>query len=306
VELYSSDGQTVGTPLAIELGPNEQHQVNDVVRRIGGQGATLRSGRAVVRFDRRGGIAYVSKIDRRTNDPSTLLSQCSSSFFVPAVADVMGVGGSRWKTDLQIQPTVASLPLTLDLSLYPQRLTHAVELPAGAPTVDLSDLFGVMGASPGVGMLHVVSTQDVCVTNRVYSEDSYGTRGQGIPVVEPGRQGWPETLTQGESGHLVGLREDSSFRTNISVQNFGSLPATVELQAFDSAGRPLGDPSVVELGPFDFVQLNRFLVGATGSADVPLARVTLRCLEGDHIGAYASLVDNQTNDGSLLPLLATE
>jgi len=295
LELFGDNGVSLGTSEAL-LDPYQQVQLNRVVQTVAGDGTTVNGGCLVVSFDHAGGTAYLSKVDNSSNDPLTVLPQRAADFWLPAVIEAPGATGAQWRTDLRVHPTDSTSPVQLTLTLEPQHVTRQLSLPPSTSTHDLSNLFDLLGVTGEVGMLHVVASQEVYVVCRVYSAAAQGNRGQGIPMVVPTRR--DQTLTAGETGHLVGLRADDRYRTNIALQNYGATSAAVTVRVYGGNGELAATWSPA-LPARQFTQLPLSqLVPA-----IAVARAEVECVSGGPVGAYASLVDNLSNDGSFFPLM---
>jgi formylglycine-generating enzyme required for sulfatase activity len=252
--------------------------------------------RLAVTFRRAEGAAYVSKVDNSSDDALTVMPQTANRFWIPSVARVAGTGGAEWHTDLRIHATDSEQPVVLNMALHPQGRTAQVTLPPGGETHSIPDLFDVFGLTGGVGMLRVEASQDVHVSCRVFAAGDDGTRGQGIPMVVPERS--DQTIRAGEIGHLIGLRSNQAYRTNIAFQNYGE-ESEIELRIFSEGGELIRTWSTV-LPPKQFLQRP---LDVLVSGEVEIARAEVECISGGPVGAYASLVDNVTDDGSFMTLL---
>jgi hypothetical protein len=104
-----------------------------------------------------------------------------------------------------------------------------------------------------------------------------------------------------EDGVLMQLQENEIFRTNIGVHNGWKRPAEVEIALFDGDSLPVA--TFVETIPAEStVQLNRPFWRKGGRADITSGYAVVSVLFGQHVTAYASVVDNFTDDPTTIPM----
>jgi hypothetical protein len=124
-----------------------------------------------------------------------------------------------------------------------------------------------------------------------------GTFGQSVPTFAPS-----DMITSGEIRSIVGIREDSSFRTNLILTNAGTSPVTISGTLLSTSGAVLGTKSWT-LPPLGMTQDGPIApnMGATGIVrDAQLLLTT--STPGGAFAAYAAVIDNVTNDPrTLLP-----
>ncbi|MBK9063855.1 MAG: hypothetical protein IPL89_11775 [Acidobacteria bacterium] len=94
---------------------------------------------------------------------------------------------------------------------------------------------------------------------------------------------------------IVPVRDDSQFRTNLVLSNATELFVTVHVGLFDVSGALLGSRDV-NLFPLSATQIGG--VGwALAGASVNLGRISVSTpTPGGLVAAYASVIDNVTND----------
>jgi hypothetical protein len=221
----------------------------------------------------------------------------SFSRWVPVAAHNGGLNGSAWRTDLGIlNPTTSAANVQIDFyGGYSGIVSNTISVAAGAQLM-LADVVGEIGAS-GSGAIEVLSDQPVKVTSRTYSRipsDASclpdGTQGQDYPALTASGG-----LVAGQSAYLAGLVENASFRSNIGLVNTGPDLATVLVELYDATGTELAQ-YFAWLVPGEWEQRTRPFVYWAGQTamDSGYARITVQ--SGSGVFAFASVVDNLTND----------
>ena len=99
---------------------------------------------------------------------------------------------------------------------------------------------------------------------------------------------------------LVQIEESPAFRTNVGFVELTGNPATIEISA-GIPGQLSTQVLTLNLKPFEFAQLNRlmkqFYAGYTYNGSL-----TIRVIGGTgRVTAYASVVDNRTQDPTYVP-----
>jgi len=237
---------------------------------------------------------------QQDGEPST----CPFSYWVPVMSHASGSNNSQWRTDLGLLnrgDDVANVTLTLYSGGAPatRRLTQAARAQAIIPDAAqwISDGFN------GTGALHVCSDQRVTLTSRTYNLVSgqascypSGTFGQFYGAVQTS-----ETLAPGETGWLAGLTENTSFRCNIGLVNTSTSDATARVTLHGVLGETLATYDV-RLTPGQLKQENRPFFTKAGLAKLNRGYATVQMLAGSGIVAYASVIDNLTNDPVTIPM----
>ncbi len=218
------------------------------------------------------------------------------SRWVPVAAHNAGLNGSQWRSDLGLLNT-GTVTANAEITLFGSdgTLSSTTSVPAGAQAT-LTDLVGQLGGS-GQGALQVLSDQPLTVTSRTYNKVSSGascyangTQGQDYPAVASG-----SGLLSGQSAYLAGLVENASFRSNIGLVNTGPGAAAVLVELYDGDGTKLADYTVT-LNPGEWKQETQpfFTKAGQTAMDRGYARITVQ--SGSGVFAFASVVDNLTND----------
>ncbi len=120
-----------------------------------------------------------------------------------------------------------------------------------------------------------------------------GTFGQSVPAA-----GAADFVTLAAPKVLVGLRQDSAFRTNAVIANATDQPAHVDFVLTSDAGATLATGSA-DLLPYEMRQIGTVITnlggpGLEGTANAVLTVSTTT--PGARIATYAAVIDQKTND----------
>ncbi len=225
-------------------------------------------------------------------------------YWIPSASRGSGSGGSQWRTDLGVLNTNGvrnDVELVFYSSSGPKTSTTFV---AGNSQSILTDVVGQVGGS-GNGALEVRATLPVKVSSRTYNLNVAGaacypnaTLGQNLDALAA-QQG----LAAGEMAFLPQLVENSAYRCNISLTNMGTANASVKVELFDGAGTKLGEYTE-SLTPGQFKQKTRPFFNNASPQQTNMSRgyAKVTVLSGDGIVAYASVIDNLTQDPTTLAM----
>ena len=242
---------------------------------VTGDGAVVVLGRTATVTDRQA-AAYV-------------FQSGNAGVWVPVASHTDGANGSRWRSDVGVlNPGTVAADVEARLHTPGGILSSRTTVPAGHQVV-LDDIVGQIGFT-GSAALEVTSDRSVVVTSRTYTPSANGTVGQSYASYRSG-----EGLVAGQSAWLPQLVENAAYRTNISLTNAGTVPASVDLELHDGTSTLL-TTYTVDLAPGEWKQENRpFFTRAGQSAmDQGYAKVTVTA--GHGVIATASVADNLTND----------
>jgi PKD repeat protein len=242
------------------------------------------------------GIGYSDNVSYLVGDAPTAT--------VPAVAHVDGFAGARWRSDLELHnPNDEPVDCTIEL-LERDGANHqpdfrTVTVGASA-SVRLVDVVGDTFSTDGAGALRITPNGNtILVSSRTYDDADDGTYGQQVP----GLRG-SDAIWYFEKGRMIGLAHSPTrsegFRTNIGLVSACAQPMDVEIELFDGEGRALGMTQTF-LRAHGVHQLNdvfRQMTDETVANGWAVVRTpTAQC----SFYAYASVVDNRTNDPTLIP-----
>jgi hypothetical protein len=245
------------------------------------------------------GAAGFSSVDASAcSNPDSSLT----SLYIPAGARAAGTAGSYWLTDVAVT-NYSNGVATANLAYLAKNQDNSNPLNASlalamGEQVLIGDAFAnLLGLDAANGGLRVsTSHPDVKVTSRTYNAAGQeGTYGQFIPA-----QREELALTPDGAGALNQLQENDGFRTNVGLVNLGDAPVNVEVHLYSAAGFRYGIVSRA-LQSFEMTQYDRIYnrVNA-GVVDSGFAVVKV-LTSGGKVLAYASVVDNGSNDPIFIP-----
>ncbi|HEX8172931.1 MAG TPA: NEW3 domain-containing protein [Thermoanaerobaculia bacterium] len=230
----------------------------------------------------------------------------AASSVVPAVAHAGGIN-SLWRSDLRIYNPSDS-EAAYDLFFTPSRTDgrtegrHSRMSVAAHGTMALGDVvrrifgYGVLGES-ATGALEVRpagSAPIAIISSRTYNATSNGTYGQFIGAVPTS-----QFATAGNAVSLQQVAQSDAYRTNVGLVEGSGAGANVVVRIFDDQGAQLAEEAV-SLEPFEHRQLDALLTQHAVRADDARVEVEVTSPQGS-VAAYASVVDNYSNDPLLVP-----
>jgi PKD repeat protein len=302
VELADQAGNLLGrTFLALDAGAQRQWGLTQLFPGAKGRGLTAR---IVASPGTPAPLAYAAVTDNASSDPTYYAAAGASPVqFVPAVAAITGIGSALFRSELAIanasgQPlsvTVTFLEHDRDngsapattLLLAPRETVYAEEA--------LGDLFG---KSETYGALRIAAdaSPGVAVFERILTDagSGSGTVGQQVDPVSA------EALIA--DGALLGIRHDSSFRTNVGLLNPTSGGAPVSLTLKRSPDVVLGTATLF-LPPLGYTQRN--LKALFPTAAIPDGETLSIAVDGGpaSVLGFASVIDNVSQDPTFYPEL---
>jgi hypothetical protein len=285
------------------------YQYGGVVIQLGGDGANGTKDDFLVVSTPTGGAriaTYAAVIDQVTNDPRTILPVtlgnlgANATWLLPSSAHAQGQNGAFYTTDLTVA-NMDSFAATVTLRFLGHDRDGSngpavVETVPSNSEVTFTDVLGSVFTQPDGSYGAILVTADS--TNvKVISQTStpppsqVGTFGQSVPAAGPA-----DFVTLASPRVLVGLRQDSAFRTNAVIANATGQPADIVLTLASAAGVTLGTHSY-HLDPYGMHQIPGVVteLGAPdGTADAALTVATTT--PGARVAAYAAIIDQVTND----------
>jgi hypothetical protein len=239
-------------------------------------------------------------VDNRSNDPTTIpmkVGTGSIDQWVAAAAHTLGENDSRWRTDLCLLNR-SGATATTEIRYRGDdgtAETTVVVLDNGTQRL-LADVVSQLGAEGG-GSLQVFSDQPVLVSSRTYNAGDDGTFGQFL-------DGHSATVSAraGQTVWLPQLQQNERFRTNLGLVNSGDIEASVRIALFDGGGNRLATRNRT-LAPYERLQFQGPFSRLAGRDDLDAAYVSVTVEAGEGVIAYASVIDNATNDPTTVPMM---
>ena len=217
-------------------------------------------------------------------------------YWAEIAAHLPGANASQWRTDM-VAKNISTTAATVKFYLHTSGETY--EYPGTVPAAgqnSFEDIVAKMGQSNAKGALEICSSQPLLVAGRMFNQAPSGTFGQFIDghVANLG-------LATGDTGTLLGLRQQvGAFRTNISVTNGGTDPATVEITLFKADGTQLLAYEL-EIEPGQVVQDLEPFDQRAHEGNVGWGFATVEVIDGLNVRSSASVIDEVTNDPVTIP-----
>ncbi|HEX7830370.1 MAG TPA: hypothetical protein VF787_11980, partial [Thermoanaerobaculia bacterium] len=251
--------------------------------------------------------------------PGEFSEPSNSALIIPAVGHLSGVD-STWRSDMRIantSPDAVNYRLRLNKgSGDPNTLLAAttITVDAGATTA-LDNLVrtwfgnGSLGESSNGALIIEPLDADgkplaalsptTFVSSRTFNASSNGTFGQFIPAL-PYASFITRALNTGRvpTLSLQQVSQSNALRTNLGLLEASGRPVSALISVFNEGGIKLFDLPL-QLAGGQQQQLNGFL--ANNGITLPNGRIEAQVIEGEgKVTAYASVVDNLTNDPFLV------
>jgi hypothetical protein len=226
-------------------------------------------------------VAYASRIDGASGDPVFVPSGVDTveRLVVPVVAGTEGVSGTRWSSELwadAFDPTVPQPTITLWQADGTRGPTGTVSYPT---TGDL-----VVGVTRG--QLEVTSSHSARFSTDILDASRRGDRVPAQPL--------SDAIGSGQSADAIGIQSNGDARTNFGAAEVLGGALVVRFTTLDAAGNELASFDRF-IGPREQVQFP-VTVPVTGG------RIRFRVIAGSGgVLAYASIVDNRSQDTTFLP-----
>lgn len=252
-------------------------------------------------------VATVVAIDNRSNDPTWFPPDVPGTVprAIPVIGHLAGANGAQFRSDLYLHnPREGSRYVILTARKWddPGRQYVQWVLLYGHETRVIRDVLSTLFGLTGVARLKYSSPEDqlgegVRVTSRTYTVDEYGaTYGCLVPPLNGFQIG-----TEGDRLEILGIGGSAGFRTNVGLVDLADDTVNDPLVRIRIIGskRTVLDTMVVAIPARGGIQLND-IFRARGITPPPAALLEIDILEGRQVAAYATLVDNVTNDSTYL------
>jgi hypothetical protein len=258
---------------------------------------------------------FVDYSDRNdeTNESNNTLSIpvviTSGSVYIPAAAHAAGVGTSQWMTDLEVRALGGSnLVFTIELLEKDTSNTspeiETLSIAAGA-CERFNDVLSTVFDFDGAAALRLTPvTGELIATSRTYNDSPSGTFGQYIAG-----ESEENALPAGQEAILIQLSQSATsgigFRTNLGFVNTTNLTVWVRIDAYYASGLLLGTKNQ-KLLPYGHHQVNE-VFKQWGNPNVEDGFIIVStATSGGAFFAYASVVDNMTDDPVYVPMKLIE
>ena len=253
-------------------------------------------------------IASVFTIDNRTNDPTYFPPDLPAPFVrtIPAIGHLDGANNSKFRSDLFLyNPASTPRTVTLQAKMWDsseQPITLNLTMLGNEARV-IRDVLQTAFGRTGIARLRYQSqTSDsigVRVTSRTYNVDENGgTYGFLMPPLNNF-----QAASAGDTLEIFGAVGDPHFRTNVGIVELSSgfttgTSPTVKIEIVDHKGVTI-DSFTTTVPYAGGAQLND-IFRARGLGDGPAAAIIRISPLNGMVGAYATMIDNGTNDPTYL------
>ncbi|HUP50394.1 MAG TPA: hypothetical protein VNA04_16585 [Thermoanaerobaculia bacterium] len=289
--------------VAFEVGARGQQQINNVGTSIGLW--PFETGALLFRPARGSATAAVFAIDNRTNDPTYFPPDLPAPIVrtIPAIGHVDGANDSRFRSDLYLyNPSPQVRTVTLQMKMWDSAANATINftmLPNEARIIRnvLQTLFGRTGIARLRYQSAAGDSSGIRVTSRTYSiNDDGGTFGFLMPPLNNFQSGG-----MGDTLEILGAVSAADYRTNIGLVDLAAFPMTqavnVRIEIIDAGGR-VADSFTANVPSAGGMQLNDVFRSRDIDVSGPVL-IRVSPLNG-LVGAYATFVDNRTNDAVYL------
>jgi len=298
VELYDGEGSLV-IRRTRDIPAQQTAQLNRPFFKLGGRN-DVESGYAVITvLSGQDVYVYGSVIDNATGDPTAIPMKIGSGAdrqWIAAAAHGGGAHGSVWRTD------VCLLNLSSD-AISTEVTFHRNNGETGSLPVDLAngqqivigDIVAQVG-STGSGAVEINSDGNLLASSRTYNAGTEGTFGLFLDGVPP-----QAMAGEGEDVWMSQLQQNTAFRTNIGLVNSGDVEARVRILLYEPSGSELVSRWKT-LEPGTWMQLQEPFARLAGRSDIVSGSARVEVTSGSGVIAYASVIDNATNDGTAISM----
>ncbi len=304
---FASESGWAGRPdLLVEARPGGTAQLNRLGTWLGVE--PWRAGALKYAPTRGESVPFVISIDEVTNDPTAWRPDLPAPVAraIPALVHADGRNGARFRSDLFLYND-SDVPASVTLaakrwdSTAPEKLVTLTLFPREAKTV--RDALAAVFQLEGVARLRFMAGEGgaglgVRVTSRAYTvRPDGGTYGVPLPPLNAFQM-----AGAGEALVLFGVLGGPSFRTNLALVDMTAIArgttvrARVEVIGDGGAVLDAFDVNVPVAGGIQIDDVFR----ARGLGDGPPAALLRILPEGGLVGAYATSIDQGTNDAILV------
>ncbi len=229
----------------------------------------------------------------------------SPKWVVPGMAYVQGaIPGTVWQSDVTIFNPDPSRTATYSITFLDARnpvddyseltWTQVDVTPLGSAAFGniLSRVFGqTLGAYGALMVRGDVAALPPVITARTFNngDPTKGTFGLSVPAM---------SVTGGVSSEsvLIGLKENADAYTNLGLVNLNNDWPKIQLDFLDGlTAEPLAS-RVVDMKPYQSLQINHALLDAGFAGTSDLYTVKVKILQGTAVYPYATVIDLKSTD----------
>jgi hypothetical protein len=317
IRVLSDAGEIIGDPVVIGVLPHSTTQVVKIAE-AAGIFTDLDIFSLYIFTNGHDVSASASVVDNATGDPVHVESvgQDGEMAWLPGVARLAGANDSNWRSDVTFFNDTVD-PTSTKIRYYSSE-SGQIGIPwmnLGLPSANaafFADLLGSSMLPSGVeskGYLVMTSNDGSPlpqVVARTYNVDVHGgTFGQNLKLFCE-----TDLIAAGQSGFIAGVSNSADsglgFRTNVGVLNVSDeTPAVVEISIYNTEGERVGRIPGFNVGPGVFIQENVFQFAYLANVTMD-GSIEVKVLSGGPVAAYASVVDNRTQDPILIPAVVVD
>lgn len=306
VDLFDAEGTNLGR-FEQTLQPWGWLQLNRVFSTVGAGAVSAATALVTNTSEEAPIFTYGSVVDSETGDPTfvtrTSAGTAEDALWIAASAHADGVGSSVWRTDLNLTNTSGGeVTATIDLlqrgADNSMPMSSNVAVPAGMSLAIGGVLDAAFGMSGTAALRVRVSGGELLATSRTFNQAETGTFGQFIPGVLQS-----SAMTEGQIGVLPMVRSTEDFRTNFGLVNLGLETVSLKIEVFDVNANLVVSKNYV-LPALGYLQDGN-AIPASISLEGGFALVTTNTANGTYL-AYASVIDNGSDDPIYVPVVAAE
>ncbi len=300
LQLYNTDGTSIGEPINFQLGAYELVRLDRILEHFA---PGIEDAWGIVESD--GGIqAWASVVDEGTGDATFIPAESaieSSSWTLPVIARNKGRAQSLWRSELRIlNPGNQEIDLQLEFRPGSEAEVLRETLKIGARRLMiLSDpVLEVFNRMAGSGPLRILTEQQptpkLILSSRIYDQTERGSYGQAIPAASTGLQG-PSTI--------IKVEDSSSRHSNLLLTDLTGSGLSLQLELRDPHDLPLAPALNVTIPAWNSLQINDLLdlMGIPGRED---SRLEISPADPDsRYLALLSIVDEISGDAISVPAI---
>jgi hypothetical protein len=310
IALFDHNGNQVGQSRSALVRGHSTKQLNAIAPWLGVDGD-------IAPFSVRADVtgvdvqAFATVVDNLTGDSVLYLSSFNGEnrIWLVGVANLAGVNNSQWRTDLwfynptddwlggEVEFVVGDTPTDVYGTEVPPLGAHRVKQYLDV----VGDEFGLEETRGYIVLTGADGGPAPQVAARTYNLDlAGGTYGLNLRAF-----GENDLLYPGDVGHVVGISNSADqsvgFRTNLGLLNTDRDQWTgVRLTLIDVSGTPIGEPIEMMIAPGVLRQFD--VAKKFGVSEVTgTASLTIEVTVGGGVAAYATEIDNRTQDSIYIP-----